>query len=407
MTLTPPSNDEPIKPIVLSAPEPVEVVEEEQAQSMLPAVSEGRALEIGQTAKGFVQDLVKFTPNSPEFTQKLRDVATLAQKEIVRSTAGPNRMLERAGSSLAGAKRTGGDATQRVAGTLAELRSTVEDLTPNAAHLTGVNKILGFIPGGKKIRKYFQRYVSAQEQLDNIIKSLLAGQDELHKDNASLQQEKQELWTVMGELNEYAVLATKIDEEVSAEVERLKLAGNVAGANALETDVLFAVRQRHQDILTQLAVSVQGYMAMELVRKNNEELIKGVDRARTTTLTALRTAVVVANALDNQRLVLDQIDAVNEATNSTIAATGAMLRQQTARVHAQATNSGVSVATLTKAFDDIFATLDEVENFKVKANASLSATIDGLTTQLERARPQLERARQLENADSPTKQITQ
>ena len=37
----------------------------------------------------------------------------------------------------------------------------------------------------------------------------------------------------------------------------------------LDSDVLFPIRQRHQDILTQLAVSVQGYMAMDLIRKNN------------------------------------------------------------------------------------------------------------------------------------------
>ena len=35
--------------------------------------------------------------------------------------------------------------------------------------------------------------------------------------------------------------------------------------------------------MTQMAVSVQGYMALDLVRKNNLELIKGVDRAQTTT----------------------------------------------------------------------------------------------------------------------------
>jgi len=405
MTLEPPTATPTT--IVLAPAEPVAEVKQDEAQGMLPAVDNARKLEIGQQAKGFVKDLAKFTPNSPEFIDKMKDITSLAQKEIVSSGSGASRMLERSSSSVAGSKRNGGDATQRVAGTLATLRGTVEDLTPNAAHLTGAHKILGFIPGGNKLRKYFQRYESAQGQLDNIIKALLAGQDELQKDNASLENEKVQLWTVMGQLNEYAVLAEQLDTEITSQVQALKNAGNIQAANAMEGDMLFAVRQRRQDILTQLAVSVQGYMAMELVRKNNVELIKGVDRARTTTITALRTAVIVAQALDTQRLVLDQIDAVNSATNNTIAQTSAMLRQQTARVHEQATNSGVSVETLTKAFDDIFATLDEVENFKVKANANLEITINGLSNQLERARPQLERARQLEAAENDsTKQIT-
>ena len=401
-TLSAPDPSDVTPPIVLDVQEAVEPIKEDAAQSMLPPVTDQRKLEIGQQAKGFTTDLMKFNPNSPEFTSKLNDINSLAQKEIVRSGSGTNRMLERSASSVSGSKKSGGDATQQVAGTLANLRSTVEDLTPNAASLTGAQKILGFIPGGNKLRKYFQRYESAQSQLNNIIKALLSGQDELRKDNASLQTEKTDLWSVMGDLNEYAVLAENLDTEITAQAAALRAAGNVAAANAFESDVLFAVRQRRQDILTQLAVSVQGYMAMTLVQKNNEELIKGVERARTTTITALRTAVIVAQALDNQRLVLDQIDAVNTATNNTIAATSQMLRQQTGRIQEQAVNSGVSVATLTKAFDDIFATLDEVENFKVKASANLATTIDGLTVQLERAKPQLDRARQLEAASNNT-----
>ena len=74
---------------------------------------------------------------------------------------------------------------------------------------------------------------------------------------------------------------------------------------------LFYVRQRTQDLLTQMAVSVQGYLALDLVKKNNVELVKGVDRASTTTVGALRTAVTVAQAMTNQRLVLGQITALN------------------------------------------------------------------------------------------------
>ena len=61
------------------------------------------------------------------------------------------------------------------------------------------------------------------------------------------------------------------------------------------------------DLLTQMAVTVQGYLALDLVKKNNVELVKGVDRASTTTVAALRTAVTVAQAMTNQKLVLEQI----------------------------------------------------------------------------------------------------
>src|SRR5260370_40764152 len=84
-------------------------------------------------------------------------------------------------------------------------------------------------------------------------------------------------------------------------------------------DVMLYERQKRQALLTQLAVNMQGYLAMDLIRKSNLELIKGVDRATTTTVSALRTAVIVAQALNNQKLVLDQIDALNTTTGNLIA----------------------------------------------------------------------------------------
>ena len=162
----------------------------------------------------------------------------------------------------------------------------------------------------------------------------------------------------------------------------------------MEADVLFPVRQRHQDILTQLAVSVQGYLAMDLIRKNNVELIKGVERARTTTISALRTAVIVAQALANQKMVLDQIDAVNTTTNNMILSTSEMLKDQTARIHQQASSSGVSVETLQNAFDNVFPTMDAIDTFRSEAAKNMESTVDALEASVQKARPYLERARQ-------------
>jgi uncharacterized protein YaaN involved in tellurite resistance len=399
-------DEEPGSALALIVPEPVAAVAPAEAQTMLKPVDQGRRLEIGAQAKGFVSDLATFNPNSPEFATKLNDIQSLGQTEVLASGAGTSRLLERSLSSVAGSKKAGADTTNRVVNTLAELRNTVTDLTPNAADLTGVHKVLGFIPGGKKIRRYFQKYESAQTTLDAITKSLMAGQDELAKDNAALQQEKQKLWTSMGQLNEYTIMAAAIDAELVSQIAALRQAGNVQAADTLETDMLFAVRQRHQDLLTQLAVSIQGYMGMELVRKNNVELIKGVGRALSTTIQALKQAIIVAQALDTQKLVLDQLDAVKDTTEKTILATAEMLHQQTARIHAQASSPAISVEVLTKAFDNIFATLDEIDSFKIKANVTMESSISSLTTQLERAKPQLERARALDTSTTAQGALT-
>jgi uncharacterized protein YaaN involved in tellurite resistance len=304
-----------------------------------------------------------------------------------------NRMLERPAAALQSSRGgPGGDAQSRVAGSLLELRQTVTELDPAKADLKGARKLLGMIPMGNKIARYFQKYQSAQKQLDAIIKALDSGQDELRKDNAAIEQEKANLWAAMGKLTEYATLAKAIDGAVSTKIDRLR-ATEPAAADALTSDALFTIRQRQQDLLTQLAVSVQGYLALDLVRKNNIELIKGVDRAQTTTVAALRTAVIVAQALANQKLVLDQINALNATTNNMIISTSELLRQQSGQIQEQASSSTVDVQTLQKAFDNIFATMDAIDTYKAKAVESMATTVAGLETQVGRSKAYLERAR--------------
>lgn len=393
MTLLPPSTETEQPPLKLETPEPPQPVQEDNAQTMLPAVPEDRKLAIGQQANGFVKDLATFNPNSPEFGEKLNDIRNLASSELVKASEGPNRILQSRVTSIAGSKRYGGDATQHVAQTLGELRMQIDDLTPNQANLSAGQKLLSFLPGGKKIKSYFQRYESAQSQLDAIMKALLSGEEELRKDNASLEQERRQLWDVMQSLNEYIILAEQIDKDLVSEIEQLKNAGNTQGASVLESDMLFTVRQRRQDLMTQLAVSIQSYLSMDLIKKNNIELIKGVDRARTTTLTALRTAVITAQALTNQKLVLQQIDGLNETTNNLIQQNAVLLHQQTVEINKQAVNSGVTLETLQKAFGEINATMDEIDRFRQEANTTMGNNIAALGTELEKARPMLERAR--------------
>ncbi|GAA4683517.1 toxic anion resistance protein [Frondihabitans cladoniiphilus] len=399
--LTPPSEDDQAAALVLRAPDAPEVVEVDDAPGMVPVPAE-RQVEIQRQAREFVADLANLDPRSPAFTEKVDGISSIAGKEMTASGGFSSRMLDRSSTSVAGAKRSGNNAQAAVAGTLGQLRSTVEDLTPNQADLGVGRKILGFIPGGNKLAKYFQKYESAQTQLDAIIKSLMSGQDELMKDNASLAAEKVQLWETMQSLSEYATFAKALDAATVEKIDSFKTTGRMEEAQKLEADVLFPVRQRHQDILTQLAVSVQAYLAMDLIRKNNLELIKGVDRARTTTIAALRTAVVVAQALANQKMVLDQIDAINTTTNNMILKTSEMLRDQTTRIQEQASTSGVSVETLQKAFDNVFATMDAIDTFRSTAANNMQGTVTALEQGIQKAKPYLERSRQSEGQEVGT-----
>ena len=56
------------------------------------------------------------------------------------------------------------------------------------------------------------------EHIDAIITALYQGQDELQRDNASIEQEKANLWTSMGRLRQYSYLAQSLDAELTAKI---------------------------------------------------------------------------------------------------------------------------------------------------------------------------------------------
>ena len=370
-------------PFSLTPPDPVPHVAPEQAVGLVPVTTEQKS-KLDTKVDAFVNELVMVDANSPQFGEKVDQITRMGQEQIRSAAAMSNRFLDRPVRAM--------DADGSVGKDLAELRRTVEDLDPGRkGKLSGPRKILGIIPFGNKLKNYFDSYTSAQGHISSILQRLESGKKELHLDNAAIDTERQKLWAAMGELEQMIHIAKTLDERLEAKALELD-SSDPAKAKALRESALFYVRQRTQDLLTQMAVSVQGYLALDLVKKNNVELVKGVDRASTTTVGALRTAVTVAQAMTNQRLVLGQITALNKTTADIIDSTGTLLREQTAQIHEQAAASTIPLETLQRAFQNIYDTMDEVDNFKVRALDSMKQTVTVLTAEVEKSKGYIARA---------------
>jgi uncharacterized protein YaaN involved in tellurite resistance len=380
--LTPPAAQ---SAFALEPPAPAQRVAATQAPAMAPRIDEAALPGLDAKVSAYVDGLLAVEPGSPELAAKADDVRLMGEADIRTAADSSNRLLQVPVREL----REGGvSGTSQVSRSLLDLRRTVEDLDPSES---GVGrKLLGIIPFGSQLTDYFRRYESAQKQLDAIVKALYDGQDELRKDNAALNLEKQRLWETMGRLNQYVYVAERLDTQLSAKIAEIEVA-DPARADSLRKDVLFYVRQKHQDLLTQLVVSIQGYLAVDIILKNNIELIKGVDRATTTTVSALRTAVLVAQALNNQKLVLDQITALNTTTSGMIASTSKMLKDQSVSIQQQAASSTLGLPQLQQAFADIYATMESIDEFKVKALDSMAQTVGVLQAETTKAQAYLDR----------------
>ncbi|MGB7655362.1 MAG: toxic anion resistance protein [Novosphingobium sp.] len=380
---TTPTQTETATELKLTPPDPVPVVPVDKASGLVPVSDENKS-KLAAKVDAFVNELVAIDANSPEFGQKVDQITNMGRKEIMAAAGMSNRFLDRPVRAM--------DKDSGVGANLAELRRTVETLDPGkAGKLSKGRKFLGIIPFGNSMKRYFNSYESAQTHIQAVLTHLGSGKDELLMDNAAIDQERAKLWEAMGSLEQMIVISKQLDTKLEEKAADLD-ATDPAKAKAIRESALFYVRQRTQDLLTQMAVSVQGYLALDLVKKNNVELVKGVDRASTTTVAALRTAVTVSQAMANQRLVLEQVTALNTTTAGLIDSTGTLLREQTGKIHEMAASSTIPMETLQRAFQNIYDTMDNIDSFKVKALESMKQTVTTLSSEVEKSKGYIARA---------------
>ena len=226
-------------------------------------------------------------------------------------------------------------------------------------------------------------------------------------DNAAIDTERANLWKTMHKLEQMVAHLQEPRHSSSRTRPPSSTRPTRPRPRRSARRALFYTRQRTTDLLTQMAVTVQGYLALDLVKKNNVELVKGVDRASTTTVAALRTAVTVAQAMTNQKLVLEQISALNTTTAGMIDTTGEMLKHpDRARSTSRPLRSTIPLETLQRAFQNIYDTMDQIDRFKLEALDNMKQTVDTLGHEVEKSKGYIARAEgvnqgRLESATSP------
>lgn len=288
----------------------------------------------------------------------------------MKSSSDKNSLLQ---VSVGNLSKTGDEGGQ-VAKGLTDLHIQLKDLDPSLVDFAKT----GFL--GKlfnPLRAYFLKYQKADSVIADIVVSLDKGRTTLKNDNTTLEIEQQSLRDLTKKLQKEIQLGALMDESIESQIEAAKLRNEDPDKIRFITEeVLFPLRQRVMDLQQMLVVNQQGIMAIEVVMRNNKELIRGVDRAKNVTISALKISVTVASALYNQKIVLKKIELLNQTTNELIAGTSRMLKDQGAAIQKQALEASVSVDTLKQAFTDVLSALDSISTYKQEALPKMRDTIN-------------------------------
>ena len=336
-------------------------------------IPQGEVDGISDFAKKQSEEIMSVSIDDPESRREIADVVEHFGLELLDRSEAKNAVLGRQISLLA---QDGGESGGVAAG-LESLSKRMEALDPSGIDFTKGRGLFGI--GGNPARRYFDQYRNADDEIAAILESLEEGKRTLRNDNITLELEEAAMLRLTGELTRKIRLGIELDDYLSALIGvrrgQLPSEEELRKLQFVEEEVLFPLRQRIMDMQQLLVVNQQGIIAMSMVRKNNNELIRAVDRARNVTVTSLRVAVTVAQALCSQKIVLEKVTMLNEATNRMISATAGMLRGQGTAIQSQAAGTGISSETLKQSFADTLAALDEVSRYRRDALPQMEKSI--------------------------------
>jgi len=342
--------------------------------------------ELDKKASEFAETLINLNPKDFDGQEGAKFSVEDMGRGLQREAAHRSKMLQQPIKDLSERGTEGGP----VANALIDLKMKVEELDPANLNFSAgwFSRTLGLIPGvGTPVKRYFTRFESGQTIVDAIIRSLEQGQDQLKRDNVTLREDQSTMRELTEKLERQIKLAQLLDQKLQYKLTR-EVPSNDPRHKFVQEELLFPLRQRIMDLQQQLAVNQQGVLATAIVVRNNQELVRGVDRALDVTVSALQVAVTVALALANQKIVLDKVSALNKTTSDLIAGTAARLKTQGAAIHAQASGAMLDMDALKSAFADINIAMDEISRFRQEALPRMAQTIvefDELTARGEEA----------------------
>ena len=267
----------------------------------------------------------------------------------------------------------GGKDADNIGDQLIELNKQMKDLDPSRVDFTKKGVIGNLM---NPVRKYFAKYEKAEGAISDIVESLDKSSKVLQNDNTTLLNEETYLREVTNKLLADIELGKQMDASIEAQIQSAEIEGvEQSKIDFVREEILFPLRQRIMDMQQMIVVNQQGIVSLNVIRRNNKELIRGVNRAKTVTVSALRTGVMVASALYDQKIVMDKITILNQTTENIIETTSHMLKEQGSEIQKHSAEAMISPDVLKAAFAEALQAIDDVSNYKIQALPQMKETI--------------------------------
>ncbi len=376
---------------LLTPPEVLTPVTETKATDMV-ALKPELVGKIDAQVAAFVESLLAEEVQSAGFQAKVDSAFRLGREEISNAASlMTGRFMER---NFIGIEDSSSFKS------IQAMRGMLDELNPGKqGDLLEKNKLFGFIPFGNKLQAYFRKFQSVGSQMQTVMTQIYAARDDMQRDAAEIELVKSKLWEAMQKLKGAIYFAEQLDCQIAQRVDALKT-NEPLRAKALEQEVLFYARQNLQDMQVQMAVNVNGYLSLDVLKKTAREMVNGCNRVATTGMSALATAQTVARATGNQIQVMEMLGGVSNTIGDLVTETARQLGQHVEKTGDFASNPLLGVQKIQEMFDNTFKAMDAMDTFRSKAIDTMGKNNQMLKAQIAHSEQYLDRVRSQQAANA-------
>lgn len=251
-----------------------------------------RVVALRQTARDVIRDWL----GDPDDARVLAAVARMGQAAVAEAADQSRRLPDGPSPQIA-----------RADALLNDLRALVEGL---AAPAPPARRWFPF--GTTPAPSPAPAFDQVEPKLAALLTALDQQRDALIHDAVRMRSEQERVTRADVRLEDAVHLLDMVEAATSAAA-RETAATDPTRAALLRGPVAAALQERRRDVLTQLVVTRQGRLSLDILGEAQGTLVTAIDRARTTMAAALRTAVGAARALADARAMGEQARAL-EAT---------------------------------------------------------------------------------------------
>lgn len=310
----------------------------------------------------FMRDLEVAELDSVGLDELERSVRELGDKTVLDTSTASNRLLDMKETAIT-STRAGSDSP--VAKNLVDFRRVLEDLNPDKRR-----KFLGLIPFGDQLSDWKRRYESSQDHLDAILDALMKSESDIKLDNQALHLERERLRDQAESLLKVLYVSNQIQDRIHEHVDNLEQT-DPSKAVALRTGIESDAVQKGNDLKTHALAMAQNYKALELTINSNTKLARNLHRARTTTITALRGAVLMRNALSEQANISNQVKVTQDMTSDYLVSVSEDVKNNAAEIERQSQGTMLDLEKLRTTYKNILEAATNAEESRLEALANM------------------------------------